>query len=179
MAVGGQKPKPALLKAIHGSTEPINPDEPIPEGNLSDNPAECPPHFTADQREAWEYFIRHSPPSLLKRLDVGLLESYVVALCRHRKAVEEYGDGPMLIEQGGAKVPHPFLRIIRMAGEEVRKLGNELGFSPVARPRIFSNGPATAALSASLNSAAHARPKDSASQSLEAYLANAPSATSH
>jgi P27 family predicted phage terminase small subunit len=179
MAVGGQKPKPAILKELHGSTHPINPDEPIPEGNLSDNPAECPSHFAADQREAWEYLIQHSPPTLLKRLDVGLLEAYVVALCFHRRAVREMGEADLLHQEGARVFAAPLISLINKQSDLVRKLGNELGFSPVSRPRIFANGPATAALSASLNSAAHARPKDAASQSLEAYLADAPSATSH
>jgi P27 family predicted phage terminase small subunit len=178
MSIGGQKPKPALLKDLHGSTQPRN-DEPIPDGNLSDNPAgECPTHFTAEQRETWEYLLLHSPPSLLKKLDVGLLEAYVVALCLHRRAVREMADRALLHEQGPQLIPAPLLSIINKQADLVRKLGNELGFSPVSRPRIFANGPATAAIGASLNSAAHARPKDAPRKSLENYLADAPRATS-
>jgi P27 family predicted phage terminase small subunit len=177
MSTRGQIPKPAILKDLHGSTTPRNPDEPIPEGNLSDNAGECPKHFTAEQRETWEYLLRHSPPSLLKKLDVGVLEAYVVALCLHRRAVAEMADRDLLHEQGRQMIPMPVLSIINKQADLVRKLGNELGFSPVSRPRIFANGPVTAAIGASLNSASHARPKDAPRKSLETYLANAPRAT--
>lgn len=171
MPAGGQRPKPLLMKHLHGSTQPRNLDEPIPEGALVDNPSECPPHFTAEQREVWEYALRHSPPRLLKRIDGSVLEVWVIAHCLHRQATRDLVGRPLLHEQGHQMIPSPLLSIINKQAIIMMRAAGELGFSPTARPRIFANGPA---IGASLNSAAHAQPKDAPRQSLQSYLANSP-----
>ena len=129
----GHTNKLPMLKQLHGSTMPKNRGEPIPEGNLSDDPTTAPAHFNQEQREAWEFAIHNSPPTLLKRLDIGILEAYVVALCLHRKAVREMGDGELMCANGSQMIPSPMISIISKQGELVRKHGNELGFSPVSR----------------------------------------------
>ena len=163
--------KPTVLKDLHGSTTRRNLDEPVPVGNLSDNITAYPHYFTPDQMAEWEYVLEHSPPGMLKRIDLPVLEAYIVAVCLHRRAVTEFGDSPLLIDHGPMKIPHPLLRVIREQGETARKKANDLGFTPISRPRINANGPA---LGATLNSVSHARPKDAPQQSLAAYLASAP-----
>jgi phage terminase small subunit len=168
---GGQRPKPTILKDLHGSTTKREPDEPLPVGDLSAD--DCPYYFTLDQREEWEDKLRHSPPGMIKRVDARLFEDYVVAICLHRRAVMQLGNGPLLVPCGQQKVPNPLIRMIREQGEVARKKGSELGFSPTSRPRIGAPG---SAISATMNSASHAKPKDAPRQSLEAYLASTPRA---
>jgi len=170
----GHLKKMPAMKVLHGSTEPMNPDEPIPEGDLSDDPTSAPDHFNKDQREAWEFAIRNSPPKLLKKLDTGILEAYCVALCLHRRAVRELGDGDLMHVEGARIFTTPLVSMINKQGDLVRKHSNELGFSPISRPRILADNSRTPALGATLNSQSHARPKDAPKQSLEDYLAGAP-----
>lgn len=172
----GRKPKPTVLKRLHGSEEPINPDEPIPAGNLVDDTT-CPDHFTGDQRDAWEYAIRHSPPGMLKRIDAGVLEAWVVAHCLHRRATVAQSRAGLLFKQGGSDFPvqSPYIPIINRQALIMMRAASELGFSPVSRPRIFAGGPpvrAGDALSRPTNG------RDAPKQTIEAFLANAPRATS-
>jgi phage terminase small subunit len=170
----GHLSKMPAMKALHGSNKPINHDEPIPEGDLSDDPTSAPPHFNLEQREAWEFAIRNSPPKLLKKLDTGILEAYCVALCLHRRAVREMGDSDLLHQEGARIFASPLVSLINKQGDLVRKHSNELGFSPISRPRILADTSKTPALGATLNSQSHARPKDAPRQSLEDFLADSP-----
>jgi P27 family predicted phage terminase small subunit len=170
----GRMIKTSAQKKLHGSTWPINKDEPIPDHPLSEDPTAAPRHFSLEQREAWEFAIRNSPENLIKRLDSGVLEAYCVALCLHRRAVEAMGKDELTIMKKMGEAQHPLISIINKQGELVRKHGAELGFSPVSRPRILADNSRTPALGATLNSQAHAQPKDAPRQSLESYLADAP-----
>lgn len=168
----GRKPKPALLKDLHGSKEPRNPDEPIAVGDLSVDPAyRCPEHFTSEQGDAWEYALRHSPPGLLKYIDASVLEAWVVAHCLHRRATREMLGRGLLIKQGSLLMPSPLIGIINRQAIIMMKAASELGFSPVSRPRIFAAGPA---IGESLSSRPTQRAKDAPQQSLQDYLDNAP-----
>jgi len=163
------------LKKLHGSSLPENKDEPIPDHPLSEDPiTTAPRHFSLEQREAWEFAIRNSPENLIKRLDSGILEAYCVALCLHRRAVEAMGQDDLTVLKRMGEAQHPLISIINKQGELVRKHGAELGFSPISRPRILADNSRTPALGATLNSQAHAQPKDAPRQSLESYLADAP-----
>jgi P27 family predicted phage terminase small subunit len=160
------------MKRLHGSTLPENKDEPIPDHPLSDDPTSAPAHFSLELREVWEFAIRNSPPNLIKRLDTGILEAYCVALHTHRKAVKEMGQEDLTIEKKMGLAQNPLLGIINKQGELVRKHGAELGFSPISRPRILADNSKTPAMSASIASQNHAKPKDAPSRSLESYLQN-------
>lgn len=173
----GRKPKPTVLKDLHGSEEPRNPAEPIPEGELAEDPSgDCPGHFNAEQREVWEYALRHSPPGLLKRIDRSVLAVWVVAYCLHGLATREFNKrsgsvfGGLLSRNGPQLVPSPFLGIITRQAASMLKAASELGFTPVSRPRIFAGGPATGETLSRSNG--HA--KDAPRRSLEDFLANAP-----
>jgi phage terminase small subunit len=171
----GRKPKPTVLKDLHGSEEPRNPVEPIPEGNMTDDPSTgCPGHFNDEQREAWMYALRHSPPGLLKHIDAAALEAWVVAHCLHRRATREQQNRGLLIRQGPQIIPSPLLGIINRQAVIMLRAASELGFTPVSRPRIFAAGPA---IGESLSSRSNGRAKDAPQQSLADYLANAPRPT--
>lgn len=171
----GRKPKPTVLKDLHGSEEPRNPFEPIPEGNLTDAPSNCPEHFNAEQRAAWEYAVEHSPPGMLKRIDAPVLEAWVTAHCLHRQATAQLNRARSpLIRQGEQIIPSPWLSIVNKQAQIMTKIASELGFTPVSRPRILAGGiPAGAAENLS-------RPgngRDAPQESIESYLANAPRPT--
>jgi phage terminase small subunit len=118
----GRKPKPTVLNELHGSDQPINPDEPIPTGKLTDDPTDCPEHFTPEQRAAWEEILRHSPPGMLKRIDGYALEQFVVALCLHRQVTRMLnGESPVT----------PWVTLINTQAKAMAKLTSELGFTPV------------------------------------------------
>jgi P27 family predicted phage terminase small subunit len=172
--VRGHTRKLPDLKKLHGSNKPVNHDEPIPEGPLTDEAPPPPDYFVSDQRAAWHYAIENSPPTLLKRLDVGILESYVVALCFFRRAVAEMRDRPLLTENSlHQTVSEPLLLQIARWSELARKHGSELGFSPLSRPRIFAAGPKATPLGKTLSNASRSGPKDGPKRSLEDYLSDA------
>jgi P27 family predicted phage terminase small subunit len=160
------------MKKLHGSPHPENLAEPIPDHPLSEDPTAAPRHFSLEQREIWEFAIRNSPPNLIKRLDTGILEAYCVALSMHRKAVEALGKDDLVIMKKLGEAQHPLIQIINKQGELVRKHGQELGFSPISRPRILADNSKTPALAASIASQNHAKPKDAPRRSLENYLQN-------
>jgi len=173
----GRKPKPTVLKDLHGSDQPANPNEPVPIGNLVDNPTDYPEYFNTDQRDAWEYAVRHSPPGMLKRIDAGVLETWVVAHCLHRKATQAQNRAGLLFRQGTSDFPvqSPYIPIINRQALIMLRAASELGFSPVSRPRIFAGGmPASGG--EGLSRPANGR--DAPQESIESYLANAPRATS-
>jgi hypothetical protein len=90
----GQKPKPLPLKRLHGSDEPHNMAEPIPEGALTDAPlADCPEYFNDEQKDIWAFCLRNSPPGMLKRIDAPVLESWVMAVWLHRVAARHITRG--------------------------------------------------------------------------------------
>jgi P27 family predicted phage terminase small subunit len=170
LRTSGQRPKPAILKRLHGSDQPVNPAEPIPVGDLTDNPTECPPHFNEEQRAAWEYAVRNSPPGLLKRIDGSALEAWVVAHCLHRRATREQNARPsMLFRQGTQVTTSPLIGIINRQAIIMLRAAGELGFTPVSRPRIQGTGPVADTLGTT-----YGREKDAPQRSLEDYLAGAP-----
>lgn len=168
---GGQRPKPTILKDLHGSTTPRNPDEPLPVGDLS--VADCPRHFSREEKETWEEVLRASPPTMLKRIDARQVEIYVVAATLHRRASHAMQGRDLMHEQGAQFIPNPLISVINKQADLMNKLGGNLGFTPISRPRIAAPG---SAISATMNSASHAKPKDAPRQSLEAYLASTPRA---
>lgn len=170
----GHMRKTPALKKLHASNEFINEDEPVPPHPLSEDPTSAPAHFDDEQREIWEFAIRNSPENLIKRLDSGILEAYCIALCMHRRAVKDLGKDDLMVLKTNGVAQHPLLGIINKQGELIRKHGQELGFSPISRPRILADNSKTPALAASIASQNHAKPKDPPRQSLESYLQNAP-----
>lgn len=168
--------KPTVLKNLHGSDQPRNQLEPIPEGKLTEQPqATCPEHFNDDQRAAWDYAVTHSPPGMLKLIDAPTLESWVIAHCLHRRATMELnkrsGINVLLAKNGTQLVPQPLISLINKQALIMVKLASELGFTPVSRPRI-GGGPAAEGLHKPVADA-----RDQPTQSLEAFLAAAPRAT--
>ena len=172
----GRKPKPTVLKKLHRSGEPINENEPQPEGDLAPTVDSAPEHFGPEERAAWAYALEHAPPGMLKMIDAGVLEAWVVAHCLHRRAVRaQMRQGATLLVRTpntNQLVQSPYIPIINRQALIMMKAAAELGFSPTARPRIGVlplGGEA-------LNGSTHA--KAPGEESIDEYLARAPGPSS-
>jgi P27 family predicted phage terminase small subunit len=105
---------------------------------------ETPPDWmNAGQKDCWDYAITHMPRGLLHHIDRGALAVWVVAEDLHRRAVEAQNQASGLLVKspnGGPPQQSPFLAIINRQAVIMLKAASELGFSPVARPRIVAAG---------------------------------------
>jgi P27 family predicted phage terminase small subunit len=168
MAVRGNKPKPTVLKDLHGSKKPRNPLEPKPAGDLA---ALAPPDFfTDDQVSAWNFALDHSPPGMLKQIDRSALTVWVIASDLHRKACIAQSRTGLVVRspQAGVPVQSPYLPVINRQAVVILRAAAELGFTPAARPRLSLQG---AAGGRDLGGQADAIPQ---TDTLEAYLARDP-----
>ena len=160
----GRKPKPTLLKDLHGSNKPRNGSEP----QIPEELGAAPSYFDNEQRDVWEYVVRHAPPGMLRALDAKMIEAWCVASVIHSRAVQVLTEQKRLIalcpRNPAYSVPSPLLGIINRRTATLARLASELGFRPVARPSIRSDRPAQ------LPTGREDRPI----MSLEEYLERAP-----
>lgn len=170
----GQRPKPAALKKLHGSTEPS--DEPVAHGDLVVENA-CPKHFSPAQREIWSFTLAHSPQNVLKRIDSFVLQAWVVAVSLHELATQklnELGDDVMVATPNDHQIQSPYVGMLNRQALIMRSMANEFGFTPVSRARLGglgSNAPAAEALVKPVYG------KDGPRESLEDYLDRSARAT--
>ena len=90
--------------------------------------------------------MANSPPGLLKRIDRGALVAWVVAEDLHRQAAIAQGKVGLLVriktratigaDDPGVPAASPYINIINQQAKIMLKAASELGFTPVARPRI-------------------------------------------
>lgn len=132
--MAGRKPKPTHLKLITGNPgrRKINQREPKPKGDLTDPPD----YFNKAERDAWQYAIDNAPAGLLKRLDLAVLETWVVALVTYREAVRHVRNSGQVIKQNGQIAVNPFLHIQNKQALIMLKAAGEMGFTPSSRTRI-------------------------------------------
>jgi phage terminase small subunit len=133
----GRKPKPTALHALHGdpshlrgkvaSRQKMEPAEP--------STLEPPDDFTAVQRAEWDEAIAHAPPGILRRIDAGALRVWVIASDLHRQARQELASGGLLVD--GKQSVH--LLILNRQAAIILRAAEQLGFTPVSRPRL-ANG---------------------------------------
>ena len=144
----GRKPVPTVMANLHGRPSKNRPPqhEPKPVGDLSGT---GPDWMTESQRACWSYAIENAPPGLLKLIDRGALAVWVVAEDLHRQASVSQSSTGLLVKTKDAEYPiqSPYLPIINRQGLIMLKAASDLGFTPVARPRIvagnYSPGPDT------------------------------------
>jgi P27 family predicted phage terminase small subunit len=139
----GRPPKPTVLHKLHGTARrdrhAKRAAEPAPLGDL----IEAPNWLTPSQREGWDYAITHCPKGVLKLLDRSALVMWVEAEDRHRGAMiaqatlnRRAPDAPWLVKGPEGLIMSPYVEIIDRAAKIMIRMMTELGFSPVARPRI-------------------------------------------
>lgn len=137
----GRKPKPSYLRALDGGashSRTPNPQEPQPDGDLAEPPAE----LSATQQAVWRYAIEHAPPGMLKKIDRSVFTVWVVAADTLEKARAEVARLGLLVKtKEGATIQNPYLAIQNKQAALIMKAASELGFSPTARPRVKVDKP--------------------------------------
>lgn len=113
--------------------------EPIAPGNIGDPP----PWFDEEHLAEWNYYITNAPLRILRAADRDLLICYVVALVIHRKAAIAMQNENVTILHRGKRMANPNIAIlVKQALVMIRSAG-DLGFSPVGRARLATNGRGT------------------------------------
>jgi hypothetical protein len=136
----GRKPTPTALHVLHGnpSSRRLPEAEVLPPGELTEPPA----WMTPSQKEGWVYALAHAPPGLLRRVDKGMLAVWVAAEEAHATAAKRLAEGgdTLLMKYPGAPMPFPsfYLSIMNKQALIMMKAADHLGFSPVARARIYA-----------------------------------------
>ena len=145
----GRPPKPTVLHKLHGTARKDRQiakrtAEPQPVGDL----IAAPEWFNDTQREGWDYAIRHCPKGLLKLIDRSALVVWVEAEDRHRGAMiaqatlnRRAPEVPWLVKGPDGLIMSPYVEIMDRAGKTMIRMMTELGFSPVARPRLRIDHP--------------------------------------
>jgi P27 family predicted phage terminase small subunit len=160
----GRKPKPAVLKRLHGypghHTKEVG-VEPEGVGSIS-----APVWFDAEQCAQWEYALQHAPLGLLTGTDREVLVVWVVACCEHARAVEEVRRlGQVVKTIDGNAIQNPYMSVANRQATIMLRAGAELGFSPAARASLGAS---------SLTSAQAQDDRQNATPALDQYLARKP-----
>lgn len=139
----GRKPIPTHLRVLTGNPQhrPINHDEPEPDGDLT--AADCPEWLSAREQYYWRRAIANAPEGMMKRLDAGMLTSYVQAQATIESASRKIAEAGHVIKMpgpAGAFMQNPFVSIHRQATQTMARIGTELGFSPSSRSRVKIKG---------------------------------------
>jgi P27 family predicted phage terminase small subunit len=132
----GRRSKPTHLKLLEGNRgrRPLNVNEPRPAGDLCD----APHWFSDEQRQSWDYAIKHAPPGLLKLIDRSILTIWVVAEAIHREATKKVEQFGLLSKApiSGVPIQNPYLPIVNKQAQIMAKVAAELGFTPASRSRV-------------------------------------------
>jgi P27 family predicted phage terminase small subunit len=97
-------------------------------------PPRPPAYLSADAARIWRGVVTHLRGNgLLLRVDVGVIETYCMAVVRQRRLTAELDKAGMLDESGK---PHPLLRTIEATAATVKNLAHVLGLSPMSRKAL-------------------------------------------
>ena len=144
----GRRPIPTALHRLRGTFEPSRhgrgrAGEPVAEGDLYAAPA----GLTPSQRAVWRYAIAHAPKGLLRMIDRDILLIWCEARDRHCTAMamqaqlDRDATLKLLVRGPLGLVPSPYNDILDKTAKTMFRAAQELGFSPVARPRIHADLP--------------------------------------
>jgi P27 family predicted phage terminase small subunit len=132
----GRKPKPSYLRLLDGNAghRPLNPDEPIPTGEIGDPP----PWMTGDQKRLWHTAVRQAPEGLLKNVDASCLTGWVCACDMHRLASQKIAQFGALVKHPvtGLPIKSPYLQIQDQQHMLMTRSAAEMGFTPSSRSRV-------------------------------------------
>lgn len=137
----GRRPKPAVLRELHGNPgkRRARVDEPEGVGDLWAPPS----WFDDDQRDQWSYAVDHAPPGLLTGTDREILAIWCVASVEYARAAREVRAGGQVVQtKAGNAIINPYLSIVNRQAVLMAKAGSELGFSPAARAALGVHAPA-------------------------------------
>ena len=131
-----RKAMPRHLKIVRGTLKahPELADQPEAEGELGE-----PGEYLGElERQVWRDVMALLPAGLLRALDRGTFESYVVLRAAWLTVTQAWikGGRRAVVTVKGRKVGNPYLAELHKLSEHLRKLEGEFGFTPSARTRI-------------------------------------------
>ena len=106
----------------------------IPEGLL----VEPPDYMPEGAKAAWRYALECAPPTLIRKLDMSVLEIWACAADLYRQAQAGIGKTGLLVKAPHSGVPmqSPYLAIANKQAQIMTKAAIEMGFTPASRSRI-------------------------------------------
>lgn len=132
----GRRPKPTRLKVLTGNPgrRPLNPEEPQPEPQIPDCPAELGPVA----RREWDRLVGElGKLNLLTNLDRAALAAYCGAYALWAEATEAIQKfGTMVKSPSGYPIQSPYVSIANRQAELMMRISSEFGFTPASRSRI-------------------------------------------
>ena len=175
----GRKPKPTALHELHGDPShlrrqlaPRRATEPPPR---ADDLA-APDDLTETQRAIWTDAVACATPGILRRIDANALRVWVTACDLHRRACAQLNSSGLLVkpstdpESKALPIPSPYLQIVNRQAALLLRAAEQLGFTPVSRPRLVGNSPLPPMPEPPGSSPKGQRP----AVSLDEYIASAP-----
>ena len=147
----GAKPKPTELHKLQGTLNVTRhrnrATEPIASGVLED--MEPPADLNDAERAGWLYVIEHAPKGVLKNIDRNMLMLWVQTAERYRQAKQTQDklnaktSLPDVVKTpGGMLVQSPYVGIMNKTALLMIRLAEQMGFSPVSRPRLIGTASA-------------------------------------
>lgn len=73
---------------------------------------------------------------ILNDLDISVLAAYCESVAVYKKAQREYKKGALVIKDEGRIKENPFLKIMRLEGQNIARYAEQLCLSPVGRARM-------------------------------------------
>jgi P27 family predicted phage terminase small subunit len=132
----GRRPKPTRLKVLTGNPgrRPLNADEPRPEPEVP----ECPAELGPVARREWDRMANElAPLRILTSLDRAALAAYCGAYAMWAEATEAIQKfGTMVKSPSGYPVQSPYVSIANRQAEIMMRIASEFGFTPASRSRI-------------------------------------------
>jgi P27 family predicted phage terminase small subunit len=131
----GRKRKPSQLKVLQGTfrKDRSNPNEPVIKKAL----VQAPEHFSSEQVQLWDQIIAEAPKGLLRTLDLGVLETYVVAYVLYREALKKMGaSGQVIKTPNGYPQVSPYMANLNKQAVIMLRAAAEMGFTPASRSRV-------------------------------------------
>jgi P27 family predicted phage terminase small subunit len=132
--MSGRPPKPVSLLRLSGTYQPSRHDKRAHEPHAPGEASEKPPHwFLERQKRLYRRAVADAPRGVLRRIDERLLAAYVLHTDVMIEAAKAQNKEKLLDADGTSSA---YLRILRQHTELMITLGNQLGFSPLARIRL-------------------------------------------
>jgi P27 family predicted phage terminase small subunit len=133
---GGRKPKPAAVKLLDGNPGKRPIKEPIAFAPLLES---CPAWLSDRAKAEWARVVPELEryPGLASAVDAAVMTRYVCAWDAMVEAeLEVQATGVTITNSKGDTVYNPALKAAQQAGQELRMVCAEFGFTPAARQRI-------------------------------------------
>ena len=138
----GRPPKHPAIRLVEGNAGK-RPIPPVPAVGVADPPS-CPRWLSAAAKTEWNFIVKHLMVyGLVTKLDRMALARYASWSARYIEAEKAMQAEELVIEDKRKSVKlQPLLRVIRMASEEMRRIEDGFGMTPISRLRLHAAPPA-------------------------------------